>query len=169
MSHVLVINQDHTPLTVCTVERAFMLLFLNKAELISAIEDRKLRSISKSFPFPSVIKTQRYINVPHKGIILTRQNVFKRDNHTCQYCQTKYDLTLDHVIPRSKGGKTTWTNLVTACRNCNARKSDYSLEEADMRLMSMPKKPTFFGFIKNSGNILQQSWLPYLDPKSHVA
>ena len=83
---VLVLNADYTPLSVCTTERAFLLMYLDKADIISAAQDRMLRTVQKSFPFPSVIKIKQYIQVPYKGVVLTRHNIFKRDNHSCQYC-----------------------------------------------------------------------------------
>ena len=140
MNAVLVLNQDFTPLTVCSVQRAFMLIFLNKAELLNEVTDKKLRSVTQSFPFPSVIKINRYINMPYKGVVMTRHNIFKRDGNQCQYCGTNKDLTLDHLIPRSKGGKSSWTNLVTACKKCNARKGDYSPEQVGMKLKKHPTK-----------------------------
>src|SRR5678816_3434222 len=92
-SRVLVLNQDFSPLMVCSVERAFVLVFLNKSEMVRSSNGHKLRSISHSFPMPSVIRLNRYVNAPYKGVNLTRQNIFKRDNFECQYCGTRRDLT----------------------------------------------------------------------------
>lgn len=169
MSQVLVLNQDYSPLTVCSVERAFLLMYLNKAELIDKVDGKSLRTISDSFPFPSVIKINRYISIPYKGVVLTRHNVFKRDNFECQYCGVDKDLTLDHLIPRSKGGKTNWTNLVTACKTCNTKKGDYSPEEAGLNLVKKPVKPSYVMFLKSSSNgKAQKDWLPYLEPKAYT-
>lgn len=163
---VLVLNQDYSPITVCTVQRAFLLVYMEKAELINTVKDNFLRTVSKSFPLPSVIKINKYINIPYRGVVLTRQNVFKRDNHECQYCGSKKDLTLDHVIPKSKGGKSTWTNLVTACKKCNARKGDYDLQTIDMQLKQKPVKPSYTMFLRNNSETYVQEWLPYLGVKN---
>ncbi|MEQ9466680.1 MAG: HNH endonuclease [Ekhidna sp.] len=165
MNAVLVLNQDYTPLTVCSVQRAFMLVFLKKADLVTEMKNKKLRSISQTFPFPSVIKVKYYVSIPYKGVVMSRHNIFKRDGGKCQYCGTNKDLTIDHVIPRSKGGKSTWTNLVTACKNCNSRKSDYALEKVGMKLLKQPVKPSYLTFLRMNKSIYREDWAPYLNPK----
>jgi len=169
MNSVLVLNQDYTPITVCSVERAFTLIFLQKAELLSDIQEKKLRSINQTFAFPSVIKINRYINVPYKGVVLSRFNIFKRDGNKCQYCGTTKDLTIDHVIPRSKGGKSTWTNLVTACKKCNSKKGNFSLEKANMTLFKKPEKPSYITFLKMNNTHNREDWLKYLNTKRYSA
>jgi len=166
---VLVLNQDYSPLTVCSVQRAFLLIFLEKADLVASNKQKKLRSISESFPFPSVVRVKNYINIPHKGVVMSRHNIFKRDNCKCQYCGTSKDLTLDHVVPRSKGGKSTWTNLVTACKKCNSLKGDDSLERAGMTLQKKPTKPSYISFLKTSHSSYQDEWSNYLNPKKAIA
>ncbi|WP_421871922.1 HNH endonuclease [Marinoscillum sp.] len=162
---VLVLNADYTPLSVCTVERAFLLMYLTKADLISEVKGKKLRSVDDSYPYPSVIKIRQYIHVPYKGVVLTRHNVFKRDNYCCQYCGSGKDLTLDHLIPKSKGGKSTWTNLVTACKNCNATKGDYKPEEVGLSLVKKPIRPSYVMFLRFSTKLLSDDWIPYLEHK----
>lgn len=169
MNAVLVLNQDYTPLTVCSVQRAFMLMFLQKADLVTDIKSKKLRSISSVFPFPSIIKTKAYVSIPYKGVVMSRHNIIKRDGGKCQYCGTHKDLTIDHVIPRSKGGKSTWTNLVTACKRCNSRKSDYSLDKVGMKLLKQPIKPSYLAFLKMNKGIYRDDWAPYLNPKKASA
>lgn len=166
---VLVLNQDYSPLTVCTVQRAFLLIFLEKAELVAPKKDKKLRSISHSFPFPSVVKIKQYVNIPYKGVVMSRQNIFKRDHGKCQYCGTSKDLTLDHVIPRSKGGKSTWTNLVTACKRCNSLKGDYSVEKAGFTLHTQPIKPSYLSFLRMNHGAYQEEWSSYLNHKKAIA
>lgn len=165
MNAVLVLNQDYTPITICTVQRAFTLMFLQKAELITELKGKKLRSVTSSFPFPSVIKIKYYVTIPYKGVVMSRHNIFKRDGGKCQYCGTNKDLTIDHVQPRSKGGKSTWTNLVTACKKCNSKKSDYSLEKVGMQLRNQPVKPSYLSFLKMSTGAYREEWSPFLDPK----
>jgi len=148
-NRVLVLNNDSSPLMVCSVERAFILVYLNKSEMVKSANGYKIHSITKSFPMPSVIRLNRYVNAPYKGVNLTRQNIFKRDNNECQYCGTRRELTIDHVIPKARGGKDTWTNLVTACKRCNAKKGDYTPEEANMPLRHKPVKPSYSIFLKD--------------------
>jgi 5-methylcytosine-specific restriction endonuclease McrA len=101
--------------------------------------------------------------------VLSRQNILKRDNHQCQYCGATHDLTIDHVLPRSREGKSTWTNLVAACKLCNSKKGDYTPEEAGMPLRRAPFKPTFIFFLREFHGIPHESWLPFLNSKSKSA
>lgn len=161
-ARVLVLNQDYSPITVCSVERAFVLIYLNKSEMVRSANGHKIRSVSQEFPMPSVIRLSRYISVPYKGVNLTRQNIFKRDNFECQYCGTRRDLTIDHVQPSSRGGQHTWQNLVTACKRCNAKKGDYTPEEAGMHLRRKPYKPSYSSFLKEHSNEHGGEWEDYL-------
>ncbi len=162
-ARVLVLNQDFSPLMVCSVERAFILVYLKKSELVRPANGHKLRTVTDSFPMPSVIRLNRYVNAPYKGVNLTRQNIFKRDNNECQYCGTRKELTIDHVIPRARGGKDTWTNLVTACKKCNARKGDFMPEEANMLLRKKPHKPSYSIFLRDHLNGQAGEWDAYLN------
>jgi 5-methylcytosine-specific restriction endonuclease McrA len=161
-SRVLVLNNDSSPLMVCSIERAFTLVYLNKSEMVKSANGFKLHSVTKTFPMPSVIRLNRYVNAPYKGVNLTRQNIFKRDNFECQYCGTKRDLTIDHVIPRAKGGRDTWTNLVTACKKCNAKKGDNAPEVAGLSLRHKPHKPSYSIFLKDYANGQAHEWEEFL-------
>lgn len=161
-SRVLVLNQDFSPLMVCSVERAFVLVYLNKSELVRPANGYKLHSITHTYPMPSVIRLNRYVNAPYKGVALTRQNIFKRDNFECQYCGTKRDLTLDHVIPSSKGGQHTWGNLVTACKRCNSLKGDRTPEGAAMPLRKRPYKPSYSLFLRELSDNSGSEWDEFL-------
>ena len=97
--------------------------------------------------------------------MLSRQNIFRRDNSSCQYCGKTEDLTLDHVIPKSRGGRTSWDNLTTACKRCNSRKGDLTPEEAQMPLKIKPYKPSFVMFLRDFGGMIEDSWLPFLGKK----
>ena len=147
---------------VCSVERAFVLVFLNKSEMLRTANGHKIRSVAKSFPMPSVIRLNRYVHAPYKGVTLTRQNVFKRDSFQCQFCGTKKDLTLDHVVPSSRGGAHSWTNLVTACKRCNAKKGDFTPEEANMPLRTKPYKPSYALFLRDISGMKQEEWDEFL-------
>lgn len=162
---VLILNQDYSALTVCGIKKAFLLLWLEKAETVSSSKNFLLRTISRSFPAPSVIRLNNYVKFPYKGVILTRQNIYRRDGHRCAYCGTSESLTLDHVIPKSRGGASSWDNLVTACKTCNAKKGDFTPEEAGMPLRKKPFKPSFIMFLKDFSGTTEEDWLPYLSHK----
>jgi 5-methylcytosine-specific restriction endonuclease McrA len=162
MKQVLVLNQDFSPLTLCSAERAFILLFLKKADLVHDASGEALRTVTSHFPMPSVIRLQKYIFIPYKTVMLSRQNVFKRDSHQCQYCGNRKELTLDHVLPKSRGGQTTWQNLVAACKRCNSIKGDKTPEEAQMLLKKSPFKPSYIMFVRNFSGLTSDEWLKYL-------
>jgi 5-methylcytosine-specific restriction endonuclease McrA len=164
---VLVLNADYRALTVCSVYKAFILLFSEKAEIVNKVENLYLRTVTRAFEVPSVIRLYHYVNVPFKNVMLNRHNIFKRDGGRCLYCGSREDLTLDHVMPRSRGGKTSWTNLVTACKKCNAKKGDYTPEEANMPLPYAPFRPSYVVFLRDFSGIGDESWKPYL-VQNHV-
>ena len=166
---VLVLNQDFSPIMVCSVQRAFLLVFLQKAEIVRKVEGGALRTVSDAFPMPSVIRLGSYIAIPYKGVVLSRQNIFKRDNHQCVYCGTGRDLTLDHVIPKSRGGKSTWTNLVAACKTCNAKKGDQSPDQAGLVMRHAPFKPSFVIFLRDFTERETREWMPFLQTKKEFA
>jgi 5-methylcytosine-specific restriction endonuclease McrA len=140
-SPVLVLNQNYEPLNVCNEKRAIVLLDRGKAEVLEHGEG-VLRSASQSIRCPSVIRLVYMIRRPRPKARLTRREIFMRDGYTCQYCGSRTkDLTIDHVTPRSRGGKHTWENLVSACRACNHRKGGKSLEESRMVLRRAPHQP----------------------------
>ena len=141
VSPVLVLNQNYEPLNVCNAFRAIVLISGGKAEVLEH-GTGELRSTSRSFKRPSVIRLVYLIKRPRPRVRLTRREVFMRDQYACQYCGLKTrDLTLDHVLPRHRGGKHTWDNLVSACRSCNHRKGGKVVEEARMTLRRPPYEP----------------------------
>lgn len=159
---VLVLNQDYQPLSICSVQRSVKLLFLDKAELLHDDPDKVIRTVDDEYSYPSVIRLRRYINLPYAKIVLSRRNIMKRDRHTCQYCGTKSDLTLDHVLPRSRGGEDSWENLVTACNKCNVKKGNRTPDEASMPLDVEPYRPVHITFFQNLLGGVQDHWKPYL-------
>ncbi|WP_138993053.1 HNH endonuclease [Larkinella sp. C7] len=159
---VLVLNQDYSALGICSVPKAFLLVYLNKAELVAKSQGFVLRTVDVEYPSPTVIRLHRYIHLPYKGVMLNRQNIFKRDGNRCQYCGKLEDLTLDHVLPKSRGGKTNWDNLITACKRCNSQKGDLTPEEAGMKLYQKPFKPSFLVFLRDFSGSLEETWVPFL-------
>jgi 5-methylcytosine-specific restriction endonuclease McrA len=160
---VLILNQDFSAIAVCTVTKAFILVYLDKAELVSKANGSVLRTVSTTYPVPSVIRLQNYVKVPYYGISLSRHNVLRRDNFHCQYCGTNKNLTLDHLLPRSRGGETSWLNLVTACSRCNSRKGDRTPEEAGLKLLCRPTKPSLQSFLKLHLNAYNEDWHMFLN------
>ncbi len=141
-SAVLVLNQNYEPLNVCNARRAFVLVDRGKAEVLEHDEGGVIRTTNYIFPLPSVIRMIYMIKRPRPQMRLSRREVFNRDRYTCQYCgkQTR-DLTLDHVLPRHRGGRHDWENLVSACKTCNHRKAGRTPREANMRLLNEPYAP----------------------------
>lgn len=138
---VLVLNQNYEPLNVCNEKRAVVLVSRGKAEVLEH-GSGCLRSVSQSIQRPSVIRLIYLIKRPRPKARLTRKEIFLRDNYTCQYCGLRSkDLTIDHVVPRHRGGRHTWDNLVSACRACNHRKGGKTVEEARMSLRRPPFQP----------------------------
>ena len=159
---VLVLNQDFSPMAVCTVQRAFVLVYMNKAELVRNAGNKSIRTVTSSFPMPAVVKLNRYIHIPYKSVVLSRNNIFRRDNFKCQYCGATDNLTIDHVVPRSKGGGTNWKNLITACKSCNAKKGDNTPEAAGMPLANKPYKPSYILFLRDFSGFTKEEWRPFL-------
>lgn len=159
---VLVLNQNYQAIGICSAERAFVLVFLSKAEMLSDDPSKVMTSISKSYKFPSIIRLYKYISIPYKRVNLSRQNIFKRDRHRCAYCNTKENLTIDHVVPRSQGGRDSWDNLVTACQKCNSKKGNMTPEQAEMHMYRKPFRPSFVMFLSNFAGDIQDDWKPYL-------
>jgi len=162
MNQVLVLNQDYQAISLLEVQRAFILVLLRKAVLVESYEGIKLRSVREEFDFPSIIRLNAYVALPFRKVPLTRQNIFRRDGHSCLYCGAREGLTLDHVIPRARGGRTHWNNLVTACYKCNSRKGDLSLEESGISLQARPFRPGFIMFLSQFSGRVEESWKPYL-------
>lgn len=161
-SRVLVLNQNYEPMSVCSARRAVVLLYLEKAEMIERNHD-VIHSVSRSMPLPSIVRLSRMIHVPRKRVLMNRKNIIKRDNHQCQYCGIKDGpVTVDHVVPKGRGGQDTWENLVCACVKCNTKKRNRTPKEAGMKLMRKPKKPGYLYFIQHLVGVPDDRWKPYL-------
>ena len=140
-SVVLLLNADYEPLNVCDVRRAFRLVFGAKAEVV-AYDHSEVVTPRAVYRAPSVIRLQHHIRRPRPRVRLSRKEILARDDHACQYCgRTGTDLTLDHVVPRHRGGPHTWENLVAACKACNHRKGGKLPDEARMRPARAPFEP----------------------------
>jgi len=160
---VLVLNATYEPINVCTVRRAIVLLLKEKAEMVER-GDGRLHSASTTIARPVVIRLVSYVRVPrdtHRRKI-TRRAVFARDDWTCQYCGARSNLTVDHVVPRSKGGPSSWDNIVASCAPCNRRKGNSLLRQAGMNLSRQPGTPSPHVFIQVTSPTIPAAWRAYL-------
>ena len=157
------LNASYEPLNVCSVRRAHVLVFKGKAEVIEEL-GVPLHSASSTFPWPHVIRLITYVRVPRAvQRKISRRALFARDGWRCVYCGNGAGrLTLDHVVPRSRGGESVWENVVTACAPCNHRKGSRTLEEARMELLRVPKAPAPVLFIHLAAARIPMGWQPYL-------
>jgi 5-methylcytosine-specific restriction endonuclease McrA len=165
MSSVLVLNATYEPLNVISLRRAIVLLLKDKAEILEATDSR-IRAANLSLPEPLVIRLVYYVRVPRQmDVPCTRRTVLIRDNYTCQYCGAippRAELTLDHILPRVRGGQTTWDNVVCACQSCNLRKGSRTPREANMALRSQPDRPRYLALVLFSQTTTRQVWRKYL-------
>jgi 5-methylcytosine-specific restriction endonuclease McrA len=163
LQQVLVLNASYEPLNVCTVRRAHVLVYKGKAEVVERLE-QPLRSATRTFTWPHVIRLIQYVRVPRAvQRKISRRALFARDGWECAYCGSASGrLTLDHVVPRSRGGESTWENVVTACAPCNHKKGDRTLEESGLTLRRLPRPPQPVLFIKLAAPRLPSGWKPYL-------
>lgn len=160
---VLVLNANFEPINVCTTRRAVGLLLSGKADMV--VNGRgHIRTVKQLLPRPSVIRLEVQVHRPRPHVKLTRREVFRRDNYTCQYCgKREGGLTVDHVMPRHLGGEHIWTNVVAACPHCNHRKGGRKVHEVHMRLLHVPKEPPASAMYIYGRHISEYNeWEPYI-------
>lgn len=163
---VLVLNQSYEPINVCGAKRAIKMSLLGKVEVIESGEF-EIRSETAQFVLPSVIRLKKYVflKIRKKKIPFSKKNVLARDHFTCQYCgSSDGEMTLDHICPRSKGGESTFKNVVCSCRVCNSKKGNHLPEEIGMVLISKPTQPVFpliGSFGKSSVIFSTEKWTKY--------
>ena len=161
MRGALVLNATFEPLSIVGVRRAACLVLADKAEVIEH-DGTVLRSASRSVPVPLVVRLRTMVHVPYaRRASLSRRAVFVRDAHQCQYCGDLAD-SIDHVVPRSRGGRHEWENVAAACRRCNLAKRDRTPEEAGMPLARAPRAPRGLGWVSLSVTRVPEVWKPYL-------
>jgi len=161
---VLVLNANFEPINVCNTRRAMGLMLNGKASLV--LNGRgEIRTVSQAYQCPSIIRLDRMVKRPRLVVRLTKREILRRDEYTCQYCgQNVNYLTIDHVMPRRLGGNHSWDNLVAACPPCNHKKGGRTIEQAQMRLLRLPIEPPasamyLFGRHLNDN----QDWLPFIE------
>jgi len=157
-SKVLVLNATLLPINICSWKRAITLVFKGRAEGL----ENSPKLINGKYILPLVIKLKRYIPIPYNGVIFSRRNIFLRDNFKCQYCGKGGTLTIDHVMPKSRGGDDNWENVVVSCVRCNNKKSDKTPQEANMKLLGTPYKPPSGLYLQMTRyNSVPESWYSY--------
>jgi 5-methylcytosine-specific restriction endonuclease McrA len=158
----LVLNTTYEPVSVVSARRAVVLVLNQKASVVAAGSAR-LHSERAAFEIPSVVRLVRYVKVPHhRRVPPTRRAIFARDGHRCQYCEAPAE-SIDHVLPRSRGGANIWENVVACCRRCNIRKGDRLPHEIGLRLARSPRPPWRFGWVyASAGPSVDPHWLEYL-------
>lgn len=161
---VLVLNANFEPINVCTSRRAIGLILTGKASLV--LNGRGyIHTVNQIYPSPSIIRLEKMVKRPRPRVRLTKREVLRRDNYTCQYCgERSAYLTIDHIVPRRLGGDHSWENLVAACPSCNHRKGGRTLEQSHMHLLRQPSEPPasaeyLFGRHLNE-NV---EWIPFVE------
>ena len=166
VEQVLLLNITYEPLKVINWKKAVTMLFLGKVEVIEEY-GREIHSVSFQIKLPSVVRLLKYVKRPKNPIKFSRQNIYARDRYACQYCGRKFpseEFTYDHIIPKSRGGKTEWENIVTCCVGCNRKKGGRTPKEASMRLIRKPSRPTWVPALRITIGYrnVPESWRDYL-------
>lgn len=181
----LVLNRSWSPINITSVRRAISLAYRGLANIISPEtyeaydfeswsdlsvrnEEPCIRTVTLRIRVPEVIVLQCYDSFPRKKIAFSRKNIYKRDNHTCQYCGRKAsseELSIDHVVPRSLGGESQWANCVLACLKCNVKKGNRTLEKAGMSLIRKPSKPKWAPYLTFTLGTIKQSWEKFISDR----
>ena len=159
---VLVLNANYSPMMICSARHAICMVYLEKVDVLVNYSE-KINSPSKLFDLPSIIKIRDYVRYDNLSVDLNRKNIISRDKQKCQYCGiSKTSLTIDHILPKGRGGIDLWENLVTACKPCNQKKGNKTPEEAGMPLIKKPKRPNRLHYFQRFITKNQSDWKPYL-------
>jgi 5-methylcytosine-specific restriction endonuclease McrA len=144
---VLLLNASYEPLRTISYQRAIVLIVQERAELVTSVDGKEIRSPSKSFPWPSVVRLLEFVKIPFrkKKIPITKKNILLRDGYECCYCTKRRADSVDHIIPKSRGGENTWQNLVASCKPCNVKKNNRTPKEANMKMRFQPYEPLDHG------------------------
>ncbi len=163
LTDVLVLNFTYEAINVTSFQRAVKMIFSGKAEIVHN-RDRVIASTTREMRMPSIIRLLYYIRRPMQRVALTKKNVLLRDDYTCQYCGLHGEklMTVDHIVPKSRGGPSTWENLACACMQCNNRKNNRTPHEANMALARKPRQPKYIPWIQVKRNTLPDEWGKFL-------
>lgn len=165
-ARVLVLNSSYEPIHICTVRRAIIMIFKGHA-VMQEPGGFALRSVNSTFLAPSVIRLLQFVRIPYRNKLASKSNILIRDRYVCQYCGKplrSQEVTLDHILPRSRGGESNWENLAACCPRCNVQKGSKLPEEAGLKLIRDPRKGSSFHFIhllRHYGSV-DEKWKKYL-------
>ncbi len=178
----LVLNRNWQPVTFLPVQTAIVNVMRDMASVLDVQDyllltfeewvqlgrrsDRMIRTPGSEIPAPEVVVLKKYGERPPRKVVFNRPNMVRRDSNTCQYCGVRLpedDLTIEHILPRSRGGPTSWENCVSACEACNGAKADKTPQEAGMKLRSVPVKPDWKPRLRAPGGVTRASWAPFLE------
>jgi 5-methylcytosine-specific restriction endonuclease McrA len=162
----LILNAGYEPMQLVSWQRAICLVMSDKAEIVAEY-GRSIRTVAKLFPMPSVVRLKTYLRTNRQFAIIrcSRKNIILRDGSRCQYCGVVCKtgkITIDHVIPRAKGGRTSWENVVAACQSCNHRKGDRLAEHTGMVLLRKPRRPVWHDLLDYTDQQATSAWMPFL-------
>ena len=167
----LVLNAGYEPLSIVSFKRALVLVLEGKATVLASDDEHPIWSSSGAWERPSVILLRRYVRIPGaRAVPVSRRGVLRRDASRCAYCGGSA-TTIDHIVPRSRGGEDTWENLVACCRRCNAKKGDKPLNQSGMRLRREPRRPRYVPYISLAKYVAGQKnevWRTYLPPMPSI-
>ena len=166
MEQVLLLNISYEPLKIINWQKAITMLCLGKVEVIEEYA-RNIHSISFTIKLPAVVRLLKVVKRNSSPVKFSRQNIYARDRYKCQYCGSRFpaeDLTYDHILPKSRGGRTEWENIVTCCMKCNRKKGGRTPREASMKLIRPPVRPTWVPAVRLTIGFKEvpQSWRDYL-------
>jgi CRISPR/Cas system Type II protein with McrA/HNH and RuvC-like nuclease domain len=165
MDLVLVLNSDYSPLNVTSLRRGFILVDKGKAEIVEKGDEDIITTIG-NYIRPTIIRLLNYVRFRPTMLRVNRKRIFKRDNNTCCYCGSQKNLTVDHVLPKSRGGKNTWENMITSCFRCNGIKDDRTPEEAGMKMLYKPYQPDLFSVVFSED--VEKTWKSYENKLSNM-
>ena len=144
---VIVLNADFSPINVTSLRKGYKLVYKKKAEVLVSYDGEFVMVHTRKMGRPKIIRLYNKVNLPYRKLSPTRENIFRRDNFQCVYCPSKDNLTIDHVIPSSRGGGNTWDNMVTCCAKCNNKKDNMTPQEAGMKMRIKPFRPSLVNLI----------------------
>lgn len=160
----LILNVTYMPLSIINADRAFVLWYKDRVDILNHYKNEYFKTVNDRYKIPSVVKIREYVNYRYDNVPFTKSNILRRDRYECVYCGSKRNLTIDHVIPTSKGGKDNWLNVVTACQSCNSEKSDLTENDLPPKFRKDLKlyRPHAFLMMKNMIGDIPEEWKPYL-------
>lgn len=158
MEKILVLNSDYTPLNTTSVRKGFKLVYKGKAEVLTS-DTNPIITAYRDYVRPVIIRLLKYVRYALKRLKVNRKRIYQRDHNKCGYCGSTRNLTIDHIIPKSRGGDNSWLNLVTCCHSCNLSKADKTPEEAGMQLLVKPHEPSIHDKLVEGG--VKEVWVQY--------